>query len=74
MVQGRIDSFPLINPNILCNMNFTTENIIWIIPIVVVLQILKLLYHGHYQWKMEKKKLKFNKDWKQLKNVLLPSK
>jgi len=40
-------------------MNFTSETIIWIIPIVVVLQILKLVYHGHYQWKMKKKKLKF---------------
>jgi len=55
-------------------MNFTTENIIWIIPIVVVLQILKLVYHGYYLRKMKKKKLKFDKEWKQQKNVLLPSK
>jgi len=40
-------------------MNFTIENIIWIIPIVFVFQILKLLYHGHYLRKMKKKKLKF---------------
>ena len=54
-------------------MNFTNENIIWIITIVVVLQILKLVYHGHYLWKMRKKKLKFDRELKQLKSALLPT-
>ena len=71
-----LHSLPLINPNILCNMNFTNENIIWIIRIVVVPQILKQVYHGHYLWEMRKKKLKFDRELKQLKSALLylPSK
>ena len=55
-------------------MNYTAENIIWIIPIVVVLQILKLAHYGYYLRKIKKKKLKFDKEWNQKKNVILLSK
>ncbi|GEM_PF-4932459 len=39
-------------------MNLTTENIFWIVTVIIVLQILKLVYHGHYLWKKKKEKNK----------------
>lgn len=37
-------------------MNLTTENIFWIVTVIIVLQILKLVYHGYYLWKKKKEK------------------
>ena len=54
-------------------MYFETENILWFFTTVMLLQLVKLVYHGHSHWKMQRKKLKFNKEWKQLKSFLLPN-
>ena len=52
-------------------MNFFTEEIVWIVTIVIVLQIIKMAYHWRLLWVMKKKKSKSNRDRKKIKSIIV---
>ena len=52
-------------------MIFFAGDILWIFTIVLVIQIIKLGYHGKLLWVMKKKKLKFRRDRRKLKSLLV---
>ncbi len=52
-------------------MNFFTEEIVWIVTIVIVLQIIKMAYHWRLLWLMKKKKSKSNRDRKKIKSIIV---
>ena len=52
-------------------MSFFTEEIVWIVTIVIVLQIIKRAYHWRLLWVMKKKKSKSNRDRKKIKSIIV---
>ena len=52
-------------------MSFFTEEIVWIVTIVIVLQIIKMAYHWRLLWLMKKKKSKSNRDRKKIKSIIV---
>ncbi len=52
-------------------MSFFTEDIVWIITIVIVLQIIKLVYHGMLLWIIKKKKSKFKRNRRNIKSIIV---
>jgi len=52
-------------------MSFFTENIFWIFTIVLVLQMIKLAYHGRLLWVMKKNKSKFSRERKKIKSLVM---
>ncbi len=52
-------------------MSFFTEEIVWIVMIVIVLQIIKMAYHWRLLWLMKKKKSKSNRDRKKIKSIIV---
>ena len=52
-------------------MSFFTEDILCIFTIVLVLQIIKLAYHGHLIWVMKKNKLKLGRERRKIKSLLV---
>ena len=52
-------------------MSFFTEDIVWIVTIVIVLQIIKMAYHWRLLWVMKKKKSKSKKNLKKLKSIIV---
>jgi len=52
-------------------MSFFTEEIVWIVMIVIVLQIIKMGYHWRLLWLMKKKKSKSNRDRRKIKSIIV---
>ena len=52
-------------------MSFFTEEIVWIVTIVIVLQIIKMAYHWRLLWVMKKKNSKSNRDRKKIKSIIV---
>ena len=52
-------------------MNFFSEDIVWIVTIVIVLQIIKLTYHWRLIREIKKKKSNFNRYLRKLKSLIV---
>ena len=52
-------------------MSFFTEDIVWIVTIVIALQIIKMAYHWRLLWVMKKKKLKSSRNRGKLKSLIV---
>ena len=52
-------------------MSFFTEEIVWIVTIVIVLQIIKMAYHWRLLWVMKKKKSKSSRNRRKLKSLIV---
>jgi len=48
-------------------MNFSNEDLFWIISVIVFVQVSKIIYHYYYLRKNKKRKLEFEKNRKRLK-------
>ena len=52
-------------------MSFFTEDIVWIVTIVIALQIIKMAYHWRLLWVMKKKKSKSSRNRRKLKSLIV---
>ena len=52
-------------------MSFFTEDIVWIVTIVIALQIVKMAYHWRLLWVMKKKKSKSSRDRIKIESIIM---
>ena len=52
-------------------MSFFTEDIVWIVTIVIALQVIKMAYHWRLLWVMKNKKSKSIRNRRKLKSLIV---